>query len=247
MSRVEPVVLDSDIDTLHRPTVAWFAALGCHKLTSRNYKNTGTVTRHDPSKNKTQNVNKIVKAVLEANLEEKLTEFYTSVSILNTGIVYCLTRDLVRGDAAINNCTGTLIRPKLIRLNYCISYAQAGAFTNVRVMLFRWKDATTPTPAGILNYPATYAAPFSQTYWVNRSKIKVLYNKLHTLHDFGSSISAEGQLVDVNPGRAPIGLPLSGAGAIPQADGIFLLLISDDPVGTAPIADFAVRLVYTDA
>lgn len=192
-------------------------------------------------------VRREVNATLAANLETKVVEQAAALNVLYTGQMVSLTNNLVRGDASINECTGILIKPKKLHFSYTFSMTAAGSYNTVRVLIFRWHDASSPLPSGILANTGTTYAPLSDLYWVNHRKITVVYDQVHELFDHGGGVSAVTRIVKINPGALPIQLPLSGAGVTPQMDGLFALFISDDALAPNPVVDYFSRLYFTDA
>lgn len=182
---------------------------------------------------------------MEANLERKLCTYTGASSVLYTGTVVSVTNNLVRGDASVNECTGILIKPKKLTLR--CTWSTATPYNAIRMILFRWADSSTPLGSGVLQTASNAYAPLSPINWVNHRKITVLYDHLDHLYDHGSAISARTFAVSVNPGKVPIQLPLSGAGAVPQMDGLYLLLVSDDLIAPSPTVDVYMALEYTDA
>jgi len=184
---------------------------------------------------------------MENSLERKLCNYSGASTITWTGTVLSLTANLVRGDASVNECTGILIKPKKLDVRVVWSCSGAAVFNTVRAIVFRWHDASAPTASGILQTTGSAFAPLSCLSWVNHRKITVLEDRVVTMYDHGAAIAAKRMSMSINPGGSPIQLPLSGAGTIPQMDGIFLLLIADDGFGATPVVDVYSALEYTDA
>lgn len=213
---------------------------------SKANKRWGRLPDHDPAKNEIHAIaTKAAKEALAANIEKKICIYSGASSVLNNGTMICLTANLVRGDAAVNEATGILIKPKKLRIR--LTWSNAAPYNTYRFIVFRWMDASAVTPAGVLITTASPLAPLSPLSWVNRRKIKVLYDHQDVLFDHGSTVAAKTHCVTINPGVAPIQLPLSGAGAIPQMNGIYLLLITDDSITPNPACDLYSELEYTDA
>lgn len=213
---------------------------------SKAYNRRGRLPQHDPAKNKLHSeVAQVVNAAMEANLEKKLCTYTGASNVLTTGTVVSLTANLVRGDASVNECTGILIKPKKLML--ALTFSTTVTYNTIRFIVFRWKDASSPLPSGILQTTGNAYAPLSPLSWVNHKKIQVLYDCQDVLYDHGSTISAKTYRVMINPGKLPIQLPLSGAGATPQMDGLYLLLVSDDGLAPSPVVDVYTALTYTDA
>lgn len=190
---------------------------------------------------------KAVNAALAANIETKKTIYSGASTVSYGGTIISLTANLVRGDASINECTGILIKPKRLRLSVLFSMTVAGSYNMCRALVFRWHDASTPVPSGILSSVSSPLAPQSSIYWINNRKIQVLADKVVVLYDHGGAVDAHNFLIDIDPGKAPIQLPASGSGATPQMDGLYLLLITDDAGGVFPACDVHSALYFTDA
>lgn len=206
----------------------------------------GRLSQYDPAKNKLHSeVTQAVNAALEANIEKKLCNYSGASSVLYTGTIISVTANLVRGDASVNECTGILIKPKKLMLT--CTWSNAAPYNTFRMIVFRWHDASSPTASGILQTTGSAFAPLSCLSWVNHKKITVLYDHQDVLYDHGSTVCAKTFRVQINPGKLPIQLPLSGAGAIPQMDGLYLLLITDDAIAPNPACDVYLALEYTDA
>ncbi len=208
--------------------------------------NRGRLPQHDPAKNKLHTeIQAAVNSALEANLEKKLCTYSGGSNILYAGTVISLTANLTRGDASVNECEGILIRPK--KLWYSVTWSKTTDYNTVRLIIFRWRDASTPVGSGILQTTGNAYAPLSTINWVNHRKIQVLVDRTDVLYDHGSQVSALNMCGTIHPGKQPIQLPLTGAGATPQMDGLYLLLISDDGLTPNPIADVYTALTFTDA
>lgn len=183
---------------------------------------------------------------MEANIEKKLCTYSGTSTVLYGGTVISLTANLVRGDASVNECTGILIKPKKLRVR--IVWSTTNVYNVYRMIVFRWKDSSTPVGSGLLQTTGSGYAPISPINWVNHRKIKVLYDHMDVVYLHGVNTEpAKVHTITVAPGALPIQLPLNGAGAVPQMDGLYMLLISDDGIAPAPIADLYTELVYTDA
>lgn len=70
-----------------------------------------------------------------------------AVSITNAGSLTCLN-DISIGDSN-DTRTGNLILPRYLKLQGCFK-AGASSVQTIRMMIFIWKDNTTPTLADIL-------------------------------------------------------------------------------------------------
>jgi hypothetical protein len=216
-------------------------------LISKNLMKRGRLPDHDPTENKIQSAaSRAVKQAMEQNIERKLCTYTGASTVVNSGVVLSLTANLVRGDAGVNNSTGILIKPKKLTIRLTWSMSASGDYNTVRALVFRWADASTPVGSGLLETTGPFA-PLAPISWVNHKKIRVLYDQAWCLYDRGASVAAKTVKISVDPGGKPIQLPLSGAGAIPQMDGLYLLLVSDDALASIPICDVMSALEFTDA
>jgi hypothetical protein len=205
----------------------------------------GRLSQYDPTKNKLQStISTAVKAELEKNIERKLCTYTGASTVVNSGVVLSLTANLVRGDAGVNQSTGILIKPKKLVIR--MTWSMSGTYNTVRALVFRWADASTPVGSGLLETTGPFA-PLAPINWVNNRKITVLFDQAWCLYDHGASVAAKTVKIVVNPGSKPIQLPLSGAGAVPQMDGLYLLLVSDDALTPIPVCDVMSALEFTDA
>ncbi len=163
------------------------------------------------------------------------------------GTVESLTRNLVQGDGALNNYTGFQVKPVRLQLRCSVSTDQT--FNTVRLMVFRWKDASLPVASGVLDSMGGGWAPHSSISWVNRTKIVTLYDKMLFLRPrVASGYDNQGFDIDLDLSNSPpISLPTGTTGATPQMNGLYVVMASDDLIGTTPAYVWLSRLTYTDA
>ncbi len=211
-------------------------------------KRNNAIKRGTISPNLQSVVQKEINAALKANIETKHCILSGNTGISYNGTVVSVTANLVRGDSSVNEATGTLIRPKWFRFSANLSTDQT--FSTMRIMLFRWRDASTPAPSGVINFTGTVNAPHGPIYWVNNRKIVILHDEVVALKPRAAAGSFDNKVVHFERGLGDcpvIQLPLSGAGASPQMDGLYLLFVSDDAIVTFPQIVYATELRYTDA
>lgn len=181
------------------------------------------------------------------NIETKVTFYEATGQIQYSGTIAALTANILQGDGSIDRCQGVMIRPKRLRLRYTWTMQVASSFNTVRLMIFRWRDAVVPSPAGILHEVGTPTAPLSPLYWTNRHKITVLYDHVETLYDHGGGVAASTRSAEINVGGNIVFPNVSGAGAAPQDNGLYVLYITDDALTPAPTVTIYTELTYTDA
>lgn len=182
-------------------------------------------------------------ANLRSHIERKVS--YVSgdaVSVTATGQVISATGNIARGDGAVNNMTGNLLTPTRWRLRFTFSTAQA--FSTVRILVFQWLDSSIPTASDLLQLTGDARAPHSPLLWINIHKIRVLRDFVTALvpRSTGGS-DATYHEIDM-PGMSPLQFSSTLS---PQMNGLYMLLISDDIIGTAPQLTYTSELVFTDA
>jgi hypothetical protein len=191
-------------------------------------------------------VDKKIQSALRQNVEVKHAIASGSAGISRNGTIVSVTENLVRGDSSVDQATGTIIKPTYFRFSANANTDQT--FSTMRVMLFQWKDASFPAPSGIVNFTGTDRAPHGPVYWVNFRKIRILHDEVVALKL--RNASGQDNLIikfSLNLSLEPIQLPLTGAGSVPQMNGLYLLFISDDAVANFPQLVWASELRYTDA
>lgn len=188
-------------------------------------------------------VQKIVSANLRNTIETKVTLVSgDAVSVTATGTVVSATTNLVRGDT-YNTLTGNLLKPTQWICRFTWSTAQS--FSTVRALFFQWKDSTTPTASGLLEYTGDARAPHSPLLWTNIHKIHVLKDVVVALKPRVAS-GYDAKYFEVTmPGMAQ--LQFAGSSMALQMNGLYILLITDDIIGTAPQFTYASELRFTDA
>lgn len=185
--------------------------------------------------------------MLAENIETKVTFYAASGQIQYSGTIASLTANLVQGDGSIDRLQGVQLSPKKLTMRYSWVMSSATSYNRVRLMVFRWNDAVLPVPAGILHEIGTVNAPLSPLYWTNRQKIKVLYDHTEVLYDTGAGLAASYHTATMNL-KGKITFPnVSGAGAVPQNGGLYVMYITDDALTPAPIVSLYTELTYTDA
>lgn len=174
----------------------------------------------------------------------------TAANVLNTGTVYSLYANLVRGDAGVNAFDGNILRPQGITLKYFIHTSQVRNV--VRVILFQWFDSATPVASGILQSTASGTACVSPILVTNKSYIKVLYDKAHqfapTAGD-NTGIYGEGVTDPVTvyiPGKRLRPTRYNSTTNVVQEGHLFCLIISDDALVPSPQITLYSRVTFSD-
>lgn len=111
--------------------------------------------------------------------------------------------------------------------------------------MFRWLDASIPAPAGLLAFLGDARAPHSPYLWTNIHKIKVVHDWMMALKPRVAS-GYDAHFDVLTAGGFPAVQFANGTTDI-QLNGLYVLVISDDIIGTAPQLTFVSELIYTDA
>jgi hypothetical protein len=188
-----------------------------------------------------------VRSMIQSNnnliIEKKVCTFSSSAGTTASGTVHNLLNPITRGDAAINQFDGNQLRP--CHLRFRGEWSTDQVFSTCRLMIFQWDEALVPTPSGLLVTTGTALAPLSPLLWINKCKIKVLYDEITTLFpSLGASAATNFQL-DLKSGFKTISM--NTVGTYPQTNGIFALAITDDLLVSYPQLKFYSELIFTDA
>lgn len=159
-----------------------------------------------------------------------------------------LIGSLTKGDGPFS-VSGNLMKPKSLTIRGNLSTNQT--FNSVRLILFRWKDASTPLTSGLLDQTSTVYAPYSAPYWVNVHKMEILEDRLIALklrNNVGEDNVTFVMHHKFSLNSPAIQLPdAAGPGLIAQMNGLYLLYISDDAVTSFPTITARSELRFTDA
>lgn len=152
-----------------------------------------------------------------------------------------------QGDGALDAYTGYRIKPVRLKLNCSVSTDQT--FSTVRLMVFRWKDSTTPAPSGVLDAMGTGWAAHASVFWPNIGKVVVLHEQLLTLRPrVASGFDNQGFQLDLDLSNQPaIYFAQGTSGTTPQLNGLYVVMASDDLIASFPAFVWRSRLIYTDA
>lgn len=217
--------------------------------TSNRQLNKRTVTSSRPSQTSgiSADVHRAVQSELKKYIEPKVTHVNFGAQVSGNGTIVSLTDNMTQGDSALNHYTGNLIKPQSLTLRLNVSTNQD--WNVVRYIVFRWIDSSVPAPTGILDQCGTGWAPHSDFFWVNRKKIIVLKDKTMALFArVSGQYDVKKSVIRINLSSQPtIQMPSGTSGATPQNNGLYVMMITDDLITTAPAFVWRSSLVYTDA
>ncbi len=185
-------------------------------------------------------VRQMIKSSLGSQQELKYYSTFINTTLDISGTIFSILRP-AQGVSDLDRI-GDSVFLKHIELKYATSAADP---TNlVRVIVFKWNQASTPTVADVLTsaYLGTVQAPLAPLTWDNRSKITVYYDKLHSLVP-----STNTALVS-----SSLSLPIKGrvqwaASAVTNGTNqIYICAISDSGAATHPAFEFVSLVAFSD-
>jgi hypothetical protein len=177
------------------------------------------------------------------HIERKFCDNSGIINVDYNGGVDYLLRPLVRGDTA-TDATGNLIRVRRVEVRGIVSTNQT--HSSMRLLVFRFEDASLPTASGILENLGSVLSPYSPIFIGNIHKIKILCDRLITLFPVSGSFAAKNFEMfcdcDVEV-QLPVSMPSKNA----QMNGIFICYVSDDIVPSYPQLFYQSRCFFEDA
>lgn len=185
----------------------------------------------------------MIRSNLAVNIEKKVTYTTQNGGIDYNGTIFSIAAGLTRGDEAVDQFTGNLIRPTRLRIRGLWSTTQT--YSSCRFMVFQWADDLVPTPGGMLQYTTTQLAPESPVLWTNVHKIHVLYDERTVIAPVAGSLAVGQFNCMINGPFRTVQYPAGGL--LPQHNGIYAIAISDDGVPAYPQLLFISELEFTDA
>lgn len=87
-----------------------------------------------------------IKSLVNSELHYDYSSYNTTVD--STGSVYHLTA-IAQGDS-IAQRSGNSVLPRYLQIQFTLHNSEGNLFDTVRMMVFRWKDDSTPTIANVL-------------------------------------------------------------------------------------------------
>jgi len=216
-------------------------------LTSKNQNKKSTVTSTRAPQTSSQ-IRREIQRELARAIEIKVSHQNTAGGVSYNGTIHNCIGSLTKGDGPFA-ATGNLLRPKSLTVRGSVNTDQT--YNSFRIILFRWKDASTPLPSGLLDQVSTAYAPLSAPYWVNVHKMEILEDRLIALKT-RNTVGFDNKTFVIHhnfPPSAPsIQLPDSaGPGMVAQMNGLYILFISDDAIATLPTVYCRSELRFTDA
>ncbi len=182
-------------------------------------------------------------------IENKVCYVSGSLTVDWTGSILNVVTNLTRGDGAINAFTGSLLKPTSLRLRWSIDSTSAGITEtmSVRVLIFQWLDAVTPTTAGIFQDTGTAQSFLSPYEWTNIRKIIPKYDHTGVCRVYDSSA----QLVEPFDTGFIGGfktVQFNATSLQQQMNGLYIAFISNLGIlSTLPDVHYYCELVFSDA
>ncbi len=185
----------------------------------------------------------MIRANNKLMIEDKVTYTTQNGGIDYNGTVFSMTAGLIRGDAAVDQFTGNLVRPSMVKILGAVNTNQT--HNTMRLLLFQWQDASAPVTNGVLQSTGSANAPFSPLLWSNHHKVHVLYDRTISIAPVAGSYAIKNFTVQVTGGFKNI--QFQTGGTLIQNYGLFFLAISDDGAPVYPQLLFDSELRFTDA
>lgn len=187
-------------------------------------------------------VQALVAKAISARAEKKyFLDNQTAQSMTYSGAVYDLS-EVPQGDDDVSR-DGDSLYIRSVRVLGRMANA-GGAVNHIRVIVFQWRDDSTPTASSVLipGYLGTVLAPLSLYTHDQRRKYNVMYDKKFTLDTSGKStvLFDTGYLF---PTTKKISFT---SGTTTGNDKLWLLVVSDTASATYPALNYVSRLTFND-
>lgn len=175
---------------------------------------------------------KQVKSLINQGRENKYLDVLINSSSLATGVVYSLA-DVTQGDTDIQRDGDQLVQ-RALRVK---GRALVADTTNqVRLVLFRWKQQTTPLVADILSsaYIGNVEAPLSPYHHDGRSNFTVLYDKIYHVGTYNIQKGFDTKWINLRNNKQYF----KAGGSTVSKNCIYALIITDSTAVSNPNITF---------
>lgn len=171
------------------------------------------------------------------NVESKLFDATASVAPDTSGFVNALSAVSAGDD--VNNRSGNSIRAKHMLLRFTASRNSSVAITNLRVLVVQDESNTgsVPSVSDVLQTLSPTAAINADAV----ARFKPLRDELITLNGDGEQGTSRKWYIPLD-----FHTRYTGTGNNPYKNQIYLVTISDQGSGTAPVVSFSSRLMFYD-
>lgn len=191
----------------------------------------------------------IVKRELRKKVDWKYTDVSFTGNTTSSGTVVSLFANLSRGDNGFDHFEGNIINPQAITLKYYCTTQQT--YNSVRVFIFQWFDASTPTLSGILGTVSVATNVIAPTNTSNKPIMKVLYDRTHTFAPSAGDAAVVGYgVVDTQtvyiPGKRLKQVKFNSTTTAVQDGNIYILHLSDDSLTSYPQLTYFSRVTFSD-
>lgn len=195
------------------------------------------MTKSNGKKSNYKKMYQIAKKVVEKNREVHQADTSAFLIVSNTATITHLST-IAQGDGVTNREGNTV---KLLSIQLRASYVTTDATNIFRVILFRWKDRSTPTAAQVLNSSSNPLSTLNN----NTSKMyHILYDKLIATDTYNPIRVTKKFL---NYQKRPYTISFEGSGASDYSEGnIWMLVLSDSGSIGHPTMDYYMRLRFVD-
>ena len=190
-----------------------------------------------------QSVRNLVRKEILNELQPKYLDVVSGPANMSfSGSIFSPLSGLARGDQA-NQLQGNRIVVNKLQCSFLCSTGQI--FSNLRIIIFQWSDASIPVPTGILSTgTGTVTYPMSQLRFENLPLMKILHDEFFCLYLKGGSQATRAFRVTVYP-KDPV--KFSTTTTDPQKGGLYIMYASDDGVVSYPQITISTRVSFVEA
>lgn len=184
-----------------------------------------------------------VTKVLKRRADKRLCTFHSNTPVTETGGVFNLLSNLARGDNSLNQFGGEFVDWELLRMRWKATVASADATDVVRMVVFQWHSAGTPTVGNILDRTGGVSSVIAPYFWSTRKLYTILWDETVALNLNGEACVTGEAFVGSKRTRKTF---LAADTAVPQTGGLWYLVVSDSAVLPNPEVQMGFSGIFTD-
>lgn len=197
------------------------------------------ISKQDNTKATRGELKKVKREILKRNEKMYLQTTLASPNFIdNAGTVFNIT-NIPQGTTGVTDSqrVGDRIYLKSIELNLVV--AVADAFNYLRVILFSYTPAATPSPSNVLN-AVHYLSPYQHD---NRKNFRILHDELLCVTTYEPTKAIMSKIIG---GFSDRSVQFQG-GSVLGTNGVWLLMISDSSAVAHPAVSTQIKVNYSDA
>lgn len=180
---------------------------------------------------------------IQKGVEFKFVDREVGVSVLDVGYIDLLAGNNISQGIGDSDYIGQRIDLQTLMINMSVYTPTSGVTPNdetnfMRVIIFQWKDDSTPTVQELLSAPSNYLSCYNVS---KRQSYKVLWDKIFSITRVGTNAKS----ISLKTSNFARVMTFNNVG-VSQKNQIYLLAISDSTAATNPILQYYSRVYYTD-